>query len=225
MVADDANSLDIRQTSAAHAQIIVLTEKLRTARGLARSPSPLDPAIFALASRSQQAQGKLATPITLSFNQPTPIMRILKLLEEAGGVRIVVDWRDLAAAGWNPDGETTLSIETQPLSSALTALLGPMDLAWRVVDGQTLQVLRPETLASRCELELYKVADLLKNDPAGESLVALVRQALGEDAFQDAGGPGELRCDAAGGCLIASLPQPQQQQLEALLARWQSTKQ
>jgi hypothetical protein len=220
--AGPAVALSIRQTSAAHAQIIVLTEKLRAARGLALSKPPLDSALFALTSRSEQAKSKLAAPITLNFSQPTPVVRILKRLEESAGVRILVDWRDVAAAGWNPDGEATLVASKQPLAAALTALTGPMDLAWRVVDANTIQILRPETLDARCELEIYNVADLLKNDPAGESLGALVRSALGEDAFQGGGGLGELRCDPAGACLIASLPQSKQQQLEALLAERRS---
>ncbi len=219
-----ADALSIRQSSAAHAQIIVLLEKLRAARGLKLSATVLDPALFALASRSEQGKSKLQTPITLNFSQPTQLGRILKRLEEAGGVRILVDWRDVAAAGWNPDGEATLAVDKQPLSASLTALTGPMDLAWRIVDPGTIQIMRPETLETRCELEVYKVAELLKDDPAGETLVGLVRTQLGEDAFRDGGGPGEIRCDAAGQCLIASLPQPKQQQLEALLTSWRSKK-
>jgi hypothetical protein len=139
-------------------------------------------------------------------------------------VRILVDWRDVAAAGWNPDGEMALAVEKQPLSAALTALTGPMDLAWRVVAPGTIQIVRPETLETRCELEIYKVAELLKDDPSGETLVSLVRTQLGEDAFRDGGGLGEVRCDAAGQCLIVSLPQPEQQQLEEVLALWRSKK-
>jgi hypothetical protein len=99
-----------------------------------------------------------------------------------------------------------------------------MDLAWRIVDPGTIQIVRPETLETRCELEVYKVADLLKDDPAGETLVGLVRTQLGEDAFRDGGGEGEIRCDVVGQCLVATLPQPKQQQLEAILMQWRAAK-
>jgi hypothetical protein len=50
-------------------------------------------------------------------------------------------------------------------------------------------------------------------------LVARLRTALGNEHFRDAGGRSELRFDLAGKCLLATLPQPQQQQLAALLAK------
>ena len=56
-----------------------------------------------------------------------------------------------------------------------------------------------------------------KDEAAGALLVAKIRTTLGGQAFRDAGGRGELRFDATGKCLLASLSQPQQQQLAALL--------
>jgi hypothetical protein len=215
--------LKIRQRSAVQVQLFILAEKLRTARGLPHSARWTNRELFKLDTRSELAKDKLAAPVTANFNQPTNFVRILQHLEQAAGVRILVDWRDVAAAGWNPDGEATLAVEKQPLAAALTALVEPMDLAWRIVDGRTLQVVRPETLHSRCELELYPVGTHLKNDPAGETLLSLVRTTLGEEQFKGGGGPGEIRCDPAGQCLIVWLPQPRQQELAGLLAKWAST--
>ena len=96
--------------------------------------------IFRLDSRSARASAKLAAPISLNYSQPTLLVIILRRLEKEAQVRIVVDWRTLAAEGWNADGEGVLSIQNKPLSAALTGLLAPMDLAWRVVDEQTVQV-------------------------------------------------------------------------------------
>ena len=149
-------------------------------------------------------------------------MRILDYLGKSGGVRILVDWQDVAAAGWNPDGEATLIADKQPLSAALDALLGPMDLTWRVVDGQTIQVLTPDSLAARLELEFYQVDGLTGDDPTGGTLLAKLQTALGEAHFREAGGPGDLRYDPAGQCLLASLPQPKQRELEALLSKLRS---
>jgi hypothetical protein len=223
-IAAEGQSLKIRQRAAAHAQVILLADTLRVSRGQPPAATWLDPALFRLDSRSQVAQLRLQTPVTVNFSQPTQLVRILKRLEEAAAVRILVDWRDIAAAGWNPDGEATLSVEKQPLGAALTSLVEPMDLAWRIVDGGTLQIVRPETLASRCEVEFYQVADLLPADPAGESLLARVKSQLGDELFHDRGGSCDLRCDAAGQCLIALLPQPKQQELEAVLTKLRSDK-
>ncbi|MEX2175903.1 MAG: hypothetical protein WD872_16195, partial [Pirellulaceae bacterium] len=215
------DALTIRQRRAVHARLFVLCEKLRTARKLPYA-SRFDPALFALDTRSQRAAARLAAPLTLNYSQPTPLVQILPRLEEATGMKILVDWRDIAAAGWNPDGEATLVADNQPLSAALTALLEPMDLAWRIVDGQTLQVVTRETLLALPELEFYRVDDLLAGDQTGESLVAKARQALGADLFLDRGGPFEIRFDEPSQCLLAALPQPKQQELAALLVALRS---
>jgi hypothetical protein len=220
VTAASKDTLAIRQRKSVHAQLFICSEKLRTARKLPYASSRFDPALFQLASRSQAAGPRLDALVSLNFSQPTLLVRILPRLEEAAKVRILVDWRDIASAGWNPDGEATLSVENEPLSAALTRLLEPMDLAWRVVDGQTLQIVTPATLAARIEIEFYKVEQLLAADPTGDSLLARCRAALGEELFEGPASGCALRIDAPGQCLLASLPQPKQQQLESLLARW-----
>lgn len=216
-------TLDIRQRRAVHADLLVAFEKLRTGRKLPYATgSKYDPALFALSTRSAKAKARLETPVSLTFAQPTHFVRILDHLAKAGGVRILVDWRDIASAGWNADGEATLVADKQPLGAALDALLNPMDLAWRIVDGRTIQVLTPQRLADRLELEFYKVDTLTADDPAGAALITKVRSALGDSLFRDSGaddsgGQCELRYDEPSQCLLASLPQPKQRELETLL--------
>jgi predicted RNA-binding Zn-ribbon protein involved in translation (DUF1610 family) len=220
------DSLKIKQRRANHAQIFLLCEKLRTARKL-QYASKYPPALFQLDSRTKQATAKLKTPVSLNLHQPTPLLKILRQLEEAVApagqanrsppLRILVDWRDIAAGGWNPDAEATLVVEKDSLALALQKLLEPMDLAWRVVDGQTVQVVSPQTLANRCELELFPAGDLVKDDPSGQRLIAAIRETLGEALFRDQGGPCELRFEPAAQCVVASLPQPKQQELEVFL--------
>src|SRR4030095_10241938 len=48
----------------------------------------------------------------------------------------------------------------RPFPEALTALLEPMDLAYRVVDGRTIQIVSQQLLAERLEFELYPAQDL-----------------------------------------------------------------
>ncbi|HEX5106427.1 MAG TPA: hypothetical protein VFV87_21560, partial [Pirellulaceae bacterium] len=213
-LAVDATSgkLNISQRRAVHAQLLIAFEKLRTARKLPLQSTGYDPGLFQLATRSARAKARLETPITLNFSQPTPLVRIVDYLGKAGGVRILIDWRDIAGAGWNPDGEATLLADKQPLSAALDALLDPMDLTWRIVDGRTIQVLTPETHGSRVELEFYSASGLLAADATGGALLAKVRAALGEGHFRETGGPGELHYDAPSQCLLAALPQPQQRE-------------
>ncbi|HUE72491.1 MAG TPA: hypothetical protein VMP01_16525 [Pirellulaceae bacterium] len=209
----------VRASDRTYAGLLLLMEKLRVARGLAlRTRQPAE--VFRLESRSARASTKLATTLSLNYSQPTLLAIILKRLEKEGQFRILVDWRALAAEGWNADGEGILSVENKPLSEALTELLAPMDLAWRAVDEQTVQVTTLSALAQSLELEVYPVGTLAANAAAGEVLLARLRTALPSTGTEDAAGA--LHFDPVSGCILASLPQPQQRVVEKLLGEWAS---
>lgn len=214
--------LSIRQRQAVHAALFIACEKLRVARGKPPASTRYDASLFSLTSRSTRAADKLQQKVTANFRQPTRLVTILRRLGELSGLTILVDWQDIASLGWNPQAEASIVFDDQPLEDALDALLGPMDLAWRVVDAQTLQVLSPQRLATRGELEVYPVGPLVGDDPQGQQLLERVKAVLGEEAFAEAGGMGVVRYDPVGRCLLAWLPQPKQRQLEEELQRWRA---
>lgn len=199
-----------------HAQLLAMFEKLRIARG-ASPLSRFDRENFQLEPRYERAKAKLETPISLNFSQPTLLTKIVDGIEDAAQVTILIDWESLAPLGWNPDGEATLLAENQPLADALTRLTVPMDLTWRAIDGKTIQILSPQALQERLELEFYPLGDLAGADE-GESLLAQLRSTLGEELFRDAGGRCDLRYDPESKHLLASLPQPLQKKLAVALA-------
>lgn len=215
------NALQIRHRRAVQAQVLLTCDKLRVARG--KSPLlKLDPATFQLAGRYERAKPKLETQISLNYSQPTRLVTILERLQETANVSILVDWRDVAGGGWNPAAEATLVADKLPLAASLDLLVSPLDLTWRVVDGATLEIVSLGRLADRIETEVYRVEGPAAKDLTGESLLARLRDLLGEATFRDGGGNGELRFDVEGKCLIACLPQPKQRELAALLANWAS---
>jgi hypothetical protein len=215
------NALLVRNRRAVQAQVLFACDKLRAARG--KTPLlKLDPAIFKAETRWAKVKGRLEKPVSLNYSQPTRLLTVLDRLAEAAGLRILVDWRDVAAAGWNPAGEATLVAEQQPLAAALDALLSPLDLTWRVMDGQTLEVVTPARLAERSELEIYSISALVAGDPSGEKTLARIRGALGEGTFREGGGSGEVRYDLEGKCVLATLPQLKQRELEGLLGKMES---
>lgn len=215
------NSLAISQQSPVHAELLRLCEKLRVARGLKPlTVARYDAKLFSLEPRSARAAGKLSTPITLNFNQPTLLVKLIERLGTAGKLRILIDWQSLATSGWTTETEATLLADKLPLGETLTRLLEPMDLAWRVVDENTLQILSAQSLADSLELEFYKLDGLVADSAAGEALVQRVTSTLGEELFTDGGGSGAIRYDAAGNCLLVALAQPEHQALGKLLAAW-----
>lgn len=207
----------VRASDQTYAAALHFLEKLRVARGLSpRSKRP--PELFRLQTRTAMARESLATPITLNFSQPTLLVRILDRLEETAKVRILVDWQALASQEWNTDGEGTMIVENKPLSDALDALLAPMELAWRAVDEQTLQVTSAAALAQSPELEIYPAGDLAADAAAGDALLARLQSTLAvpeEEAAAHA-----LRFDPVSRCVLAFVPQPQQRQIERLLTEW-----
>ncbi len=224
-IAVDATNgrLQVTNRRAVQYQTLLAVEKLREARGV-KHESNLDAALFKLDTRMALAKPRLEKTVSLNYSQPTRLLAILDRLRAATGVRILVDWRDVASAGWNPAGEATLVVRNEPLSAALDALLTPLDLTWRVIDGQTVQVVTPTRLVDLGELEFYKVEDLVTGGRSSEELIAKIRVALGESNFSASGGSGEIRFDEGGKCLLAWLPQPKQRELESLLAKWRGEK-
>jgi len=150
-------------------------------------------------------------------------VKIAQKLSAVGKMRVLIDWQSIASSGWNPDAEATLVADKKPFSEALTALLEPMDLAYRVVDGRTIQIVSQQLLAERLEVELYPAQDLAASQEQIEPLLARIRSALAE---RGKGGEGDLAgqfwIDPESKCLVALLSQPKHQLLTRLLAEWRT---
>ncbi len=213
------NELIIEQYETIQFEILGFCEKLRVARGLTKK-SPYDASQFQLATRSERVEAKFAQSITLTYIRPAPLQRILDRLAQASKLQILIDWRALGEAGWSPDAEVRFSVADQPLAKALSTLLDPMDLAYRVIDESTLQITTPTVVDSRLEVEFYRVP---KPDDDGTKLVQAAREALGPANFRDFGGAGQLAFDQPSNCLLVSLSQTRQRELQTWLAAQAAT--
>jgi hypothetical protein len=109
-----------------------------------------------------------------------------------------------------------LVADKAPLADALDDLVEPLELAWRVVDEETLEITSRSALAERVEFELYPL-DKATTEAAAETMIQKLRHELGDEQFTEAGGKGQLRFDPAAKCLLAMLPQPLQRKLAVLL--------
>lgn len=208
------NELLIEQYETVQFEILAFCEKLRVARGL-KTRSPFDASQFDLATRGERIRPQLAQSITLTYIRPALLQRILDRIAQTSKLQILIDWRALGEAGWSPDAEVRFSVADQPLAKALTTLLEPMELTYRVVDESTLQITTPAVLDARLEIEFYRIAKL---DDDGEKLAQAAREALGPENFRGFGGVGQLAIDLPSNCLLASLSQTQQRELEVWLA-------
>ena len=210
-------SLVIEQTPSAHYQIVLLCEKLRVARGLPPK-TQLDPATFRLEPRTDRAQAKLAMPVSGVFFRPTPLPKVLDYLAKQTQTRLLVDYRALEFEGIAPDVAGTISAKELPLAAALTSLLEPLQLAYRVVDDKTLQI-TPQR-GFRRELEAYRVAELLARGVRPEQIMDRLAKEVAPGRWAISGGKGAMHFDRVSGCLLVSHSQLVQRDVQTLLSRW-----
>ena len=129
LVADASkSSLVITHRRAVQFEVLMARGTAGRASAAAGACAEARSCLFKPQTRSSLAKAALARPISLNYSQPTRLVTILERLGEAAKVRIVVDWVDVARAGWNPAADAKLLVANQPLSAALNALLEPLDL-------------------------------------------------------------------------------------------------
>ncbi len=217
------NVLYVNQTDGPHAQLLVLCEKLRTARGLPLR-SRLDPSRFRLDHRFDLAKAALAQPVTASYGRPEPLSRIVDYLRRTTKVHLLIDGVALAEQQLSVDTEALLTADREPLGQALTALAEPLDLTWRVIDDRTIEITTPQAAARHADVEFYSVRRLLEEDSSGAGLITRIQHELPPASDASLPRPA-IRIDAPSGCLIVRASQTVQVRIAALLSDWQVAKQ
>jgi hypothetical protein len=212
----EPGTLAVVQTGDVHQQVAAFCQRLRSARRLPL-PNCEHPERFALTTRLELARKLLDRPVTVNFHDPTALAKILAYLAAMTESDILVDHAALAAADTSDRVETSLTVERQPLASALAGLLAPLGLTYRVVGADTLQVTTKEAADERLELEFYPVGARPDGDRAGEKLIERLRTQASPTSWSGAGGWGEAHFDATAGYLIVLQSQPVQQAIARLL--------
>ncbi len=209
--------LSIIQTESVHQRIVIFLDKLRTARRL--SPrSGLQRELLSLQSRRAAASPMLQRELTANFRQPTALGAVAAYLAQAAECQILIDHAALASAGKTAATKVSLTVHKQPLAAALRELLGPLGLAWRIVDKRTIEITSRQALAARLELEFYPIGQLLDAGTSPAELCEKIRTSVAPASWQEAGGPGALYFDPTSACLIVLQSQPVHAAVEQLLA-------
>jgi hypothetical protein len=213
-------ALVVEASESGHAQLLDFCEKLRIARGLPLR-SKFDPARFRIEPRTVGAKAALAEPITVNYGRPESLARILNYLRGSTHLTLLVDQVALAEQRTSIETEGTLVADHQPLGQALTGLLEPMDLAWRVVGERTIEITTPQAAAHHGEIEFYPAGELLAGDASGAALVTRIQRELTASTQNDpAAARPAIHFDAASRMLIVSAPQSVQLRVASLLSGW-----
>lgn len=213
-------SLLILQTDLGHQRVAEFLEKLRVARGL---PLRIDPnrKDLSLQSRLAQLQGVLQRPITANFSSPTQLGEILRYLEQLAEVNIVVDWIALRAEGLEADIPARLRVHQQPLAQALTTLLEPLGLTWRIAGPELLEVTSRTAAKMRLEVEFYSGREAIAALGSAKALLKAIKAQVGKGSWQDTHGPGALYFDEPSQYLIVLQSPLVHRELERFLANFQ----
>ena len=164
-----------------------------------------------------QAGGDLSQSVSVNFAEPTDVARILDYLRGETKFHLIVDWPSTALANWLPTTKSTLSAQDQPLSKLLDGWFAPMQLSYRVIDSETIQITSQTMLESRPEVEVYPLKG--DTDQNTTQLIQDLKVHLGPALFADGGGSGEIVFEPGSRSLLVLLPQPQQRRT----AEWLTT--
>lgn len=208
--------LDIEQAPAVHFHVRRFLDRLRTARGLLPRTGLL-PSQTIWSPMFLQAREELERPVTLNLTTPTELARVLDYLRAETDLHWIVDWPDVTPLGWTPTALVPLSIDRQPLGTALDDWLNDLSLGYRMVDADTVQISSQAAIAARREVEVYPVTEGAVGQM--ESLMRDVRAYLGDEARAGGAGPGVILFDPLVPGLLAALPQPDQRRLAEYLIR------
>jgi hypothetical protein len=185
---------------------ILFLEQYRVACSL--PPKSKYPATL-LKSRATKSEltARLAAPATFTFTRPTALRELIHWWQQEADMAILVDWPALEESRLAPHSRVTASVAGKPWSEALTTVLEPLGLGWRLVDKWTIEISTLTKIKSESVMELYGLA----NGAGGRSAAAIAKvKALSS-------GTGEAVFDAEHGVLIVRGPATMQRDLLAWL--------
>jgi hypothetical protein len=218
-IADSGDALHIEHDMQAQYQVIVLLEKLRTARSKPSNNTYFDAQTFHLKSRRERAAKKTSRTLDLNHVIQEPLATIVRKLEWAAGTNIAVDWSALRSESIGRDTPARLIARSKTLAEAMDALVQPLGLAWRVHDATTLQISTKQQINDRLELEIYDLKNVLAAGLAGEKLLEQIRRDTDPKLWQTDSGSGRLQIDPSKSCLLVLANQSTQIAVTQLLTR------
>jgi hypothetical protein len=181
----DGATLRINNTERVGYETILLLERYRLARGLApRSKYPK--ALLEAGARLPELAERMAGPATFTFSRPTPVRDVFAWWQEELGVAVLVDWPALDTLRLPPHARLTASTAAQPWSAALDAVLTPLGLGWRAVDGRTIEITTHDKLQTEPVVELYRLNAMAPRDEAAVIAKATAAGFDEDAAFYDA---------------------------------------
>ncbi|MEQ8785170.1 MAG: hypothetical protein RIC55_02690 [Pirellulaceae bacterium] len=206
--------LVVRQTEANHARLVRLLADLRRANGLDvnSSTSPWEDAAGVVSTAQL-----LDKPTSLDWNE-MPLGRVVRILQQEHRLPVTLDEGELRAVGVDANTPFTISAVDAPLSTALTWMLKPRDMAFTIVDDAVLITTTDEANDNE-QARCYGVRRLT---PTGDfdSLINVITTSVSPDSWPDVGGPSTV--EYYGDALVVPQSREADREIAALLAGLES---
>jgi hypothetical protein len=208
----------VSQSPVVHNEIRSFLDRLRRARGLPLGATGSGEA-DSLTIRRKRPGDRLTRPVTFTFVEPTEFATIVRHWCELSGLTILVDWSSTQGVNIAPDSKIACSAIQAPFGEALTSVLEPLGMTWRVVDGGTLELIEVGEASRRLEVEFH-AADHWGAGANGTVAEAIgkLQKATGAALWSEQGGTGVMAWDAPGKSLIVRQTQAIQTRIDELLS-------
>ena len=167
--------LQVTQNQRVHVQLLLFLERLRLVRGLEpRSKFPV--AKYAPTPLQAAMAPRLARSTLFTFTQETPVSEVFQHWQRELGVPLLVDWSALAEVDLWPDATIACAVGERSWQQALTDVLEPLGLDWRVCFGGGIEISTAGQFRDNRQLELYRLAGEQPVD--GQQLIDELRRHL-----------------------------------------------
>ena len=123
---------------------------------------PLDAAHVAnLIPLPLQLDEQLRKPLGLEPQLRVPLWVFLEQLEQKSGIQFLVDWSEATKLGWLPETTVPGNIVEPDLESVLKHLCHSLNMAWVVIDKNTIELTSNEKAAERIFVAAYPFQRML----------------------------------------------------------------
>ncbi len=197
--------LRLHGDTATHYAVRIFCERLRKARGLAVA-SKYPQELLHVTPALTWLRPTLDRKTTFSFVSWTPVAEIVNYWRQTSKLTILVDWQELDSVEITPQTPLACGVIDRRWEASLDAVLGPLGLAWRPIDGETIEITTRDAADHAALVEFYP----LRAD----------QRASAEDLARSIGSPDDgvvAMYDEPSGTLLVRAPATAQRRADALL--------
>jgi hypothetical protein len=174
------STLEVEHRQGVQVQVLVLLERMLLARdqpNKSRYPTDLlsvEPTYLLLQPKLEQAKA-------VNFLPWAELREVLRYVQQAWGVAVLVDWQSLADVQLEPTSLVACSVGAGSWDEFFDEVFKPLELAWRPLDDGTIQITSQATAQQARWIEFYPVVDLVGDRFSdADSLVEAITGNLSE---------------------------------------------